>query len=128
MLEAKLQNWVGGLQSHYQKYIEELLKAEGGTVLSVSKNPDFEFPGVYVIYSDEDILWVGKTTSRSVQNRMRQHMQQNTNSDLNHLIGKDACAKCKVRAVNIADDRERMLVECFLTSVLNPRYNKPPRK
>ena len=135
MLENTLRDWIGGLQSYYQKYIEDLLRSEIYTVLYVSRNPVFRFPGVYVIYDDDDIFWVGKTERtrnknrdlKLVKERIKVHKGGSGSSDLNRIVGKDICSKCKVVAIEIADDRERMLVECFFTAILRPKYNKPQR-
>lgn len=90
-----------------------------------------EFPGVYVCTSQDDseFKYVGRTgrdkngNLRTIKQRIYNHRHSGTTGDLFAKTGPE-CMDYKVRAVKIEDDRERMLFEKFVISILNPQYSK----
>ncbi len=88
--------------------------------------------GVYAISLPGDpgtIVYVGRTKTKTVQGRIRDHLRINTTSDLRGML-KDApdlpqdTESYEARWVAEADDRERGFREYFAISMLMPRFNR----
>ncbi|MCK4511959.1 GIY-YIG nuclease family protein [bacterium] len=89
--------------------------------------------GVYAISLPGDpstIVYVGRTKTKTVRGRIRDHLRIGTSSDLRGMLKgwpdlpQDA-ESYEARWVAEADDRERAFRECFAISMLMPRFNRP---
>jgi len=115
----------------------ELLKKEPIAVQDIvylfGRNiSQFYVEGVYMISTpdDNEIVYVGKTRTKSVAGRVKDHRSINTNSDLKGMLSKlfkdypQDIDNYLVRCIEIRDPRERTFFEHFLISILQPHFNK----
>ncbi len=124
----------------YSKRISELheclsmiLEKAATPINMILKNRPHQFnvKGVYVITTPDDnkIVWVGKTTTLKVYERIKHHCTLRQSSDLNvvlkkHLDYPQDCNKYLVRCFEETDTRQRGQLEHFLIGVLQPVFNK----
>ena len=100
-------------------------------VILKNKPKQFDVRGVYIITTpdDREIVWVGKTTTKTVIGRLQAHRTINTSSDLNVILKKypdypQDCNIYLVRCLEETDARERGQLEHFLIGILQPVFNK----
>ena len=104
-------------------------------ISNIAKNKQIQDEGVYVISKPkkiEDIVYVGKTRTLSIQRRMYDHLSHkhgDTDSDLaNMVIARSHLPQdyenYLVRFVALENPRDRMRFENFAISILDPELNK----
>jgi len=122
--------------------LKELISKSPETISNVSKNYEIRDLGVYVISlpSDKETVYVGKTKTKTIQGRMKDHLMHkhgDTDSDLANMVLRrnhlpQDYENYLVRYVPLENSRDRMRFEMFSISVLNPQLNKddnkPPKK
>jgi len=91
----------------------------------------FNLEGVYVISipDDSEIVYVGKTRTKSVIERLRDHRSIDTKSDLKGMLKlfsnyPQEINDYLVRCAEVTDPRKRTMFEHFLISILQPPFNK----
>lgn len=115
------------IKKDYDKAIDRLLHSTIKTVKTISTRD--EFAGVYIIKQTNsgEIVWVGE--SENIPNRMKQHMYGNGDSTLKKLLPiypkySQKSAMYKVQHRMMKDKIKRKNFEKYVTSVLNPTFNK----
>ncbi len=119
----------------WQNLLEELLVKKPEIISNIAKNKQIQDEGVYVISKPkkiEDIVYVGKTRTLSIQRRMYDHLSHkhgDTDSDLaNMVIARSHLPQdyenYLVRFVALEKPRDRMRFENFAISILDPELNK----
>ena len=119
----------------WQNLLEELLVKKPEIISNIAKNKQIQDEGVYVISKPkkiEDIVYVGKTRTLSIQRRMYVHLSHkhgDTDSDLaNMVIARSHLPQdyenYLVRFVALENPRDRMRFENFAISILDPELNK----
>ena len=119
----------------WQNLLEELLVKKPEIISNIAKNKQIQDEGVYVISKPkkiEDIVYVGKTRTLSIQRRMHDHLSHkhgDTDSDLaNMVIARPWLPQdyenYLVRFVALEEPRDRMRFENFAISILDPELNK----
>tara|TARA_B100001167_G_C16571442_1_gene212708 strand:- start:46 stop:432 length:387 start_codon:yes stop_codon:yes gene_type:complete len=119
----------------WQNLLEELLVKKPEIISNIAKNKQIQDEGVYVISKPkkiEDIVYVGKTRTLSIQRRMYDHLSHkhgDTDSDLaNMVIARSHLPQdyenYLVRFVALENPRDRMRFENFVISILDPELNK----
>ena len=119
----------------WQNLLEELLVKKPEIISNIAKNKQIQDEGVYVISKPkkiEDIVYVGKTRTLSIQRRMHDHLSHkhgDTDSDLaNMVIARSHLPQdyenYLVRFVALEKPRDRMRFENFAISILDPELNK----
>ena len=119
----------------WQNLLEELLVKKPEIISNIAKNKQIQDEGVYVISKPkkiEDIVYVGKTRTLSIQRRMHDHLSHkhgDTDSDLaNMVIARSHLPQdyenYLVRFVALENPRDRMRFENFAISILDPELNK----
>ena len=119
----------------WQNLLEELLVKKPEIISNIAKNKQIQDEGVYVISKPkkiEDIVYVGKTRTLSIQRRMYDHLSHkhgDTTSDLaNMVIARSHLPQdyknYLVRFVALENPRDRMRFENFAISILDPELNK----
>ena len=119
----------------WQNLLEELLVKKPEIISNIAKNKQIQDEGVYVISKPkkiEDIVYVGKTRTLSIQRRMYDHLSHkhgDTDSDLaNMVIARSHLPQDYenyfVRFVALENPRDRMRFENFVISILDPELNK----
>ena len=119
----------------WQNLLEELLVKKPEIISNIAKNKQIQDEGVYVISKPkkiEDIVYVGKTRTLSIQRRMYDHLSHkhgDTDSDLaNMVIARSHLPQdyknYLVRFVALENPRDRMRFENFAISILDPELNK----
>ncbi|MFX0199170.1 MAG: hypothetical protein ACFFCW_23855 [Candidatus Hodarchaeota archaeon] len=110
-----------------------LLSADPLTVREIldMRPPRFDVEGVYVISTPDDgeIVYVGKTRTKSVIGRVSDHRDTDTKSDLKGMLRlfpdyPQEVNNYLVRCINISDARKRTFFEHFSIGVLSPPFNK----
>jgi len=91
----------------------------------------FNIEGVYAISTpgDNEIVYVGKTLTKSVIGRIADHRNIDTMSDLKGMLKlltnyPQEVDSYLVRCIEVTDARQRTLFEHFAISVLQPAFNK----
>ncbi len=87
--------------------------------------------GVYIISTpnDSEIIYAGKTKSKSVLGRMKDHFSLKTDSDLRGMLKlfpsypRDI-DNYLIRCLEVPDARKRTFFEYFATGVLRSPFNK----
>ena len=119
----------------WQNLLEVLLAKKPEIISNIAKNKQIQDEGVYVISKPkkiEDIVYVGKTRTLSIQRRMYDHLSHkhgDTDSDLaNMVIARSHLPQdyenYLVRFVALENPRDRMRFENFAISILDPELNK----
>mgnify|MGYP001346944170 FL=1 len=119
----------------WQNLLEELLVKKPEIISNIAKNKQIQDEGVYVISKPkkiEDIVYVGKTRTLTIQRRMYDHLSHkhgDTDSDLaNMVIARSHLPQdyenYLVRFVALENPRDRMRFENFAISILDPELNK----
>ncbi len=119
----------------WQNLLEELLVKKPEIISNIARNKQIQDEGVYVISKPkkiEDIVYVGKTRTLSIQRRMYDHLSHkhgDTDSDLaNMVIARSHLPQdyenYLVRFVALENPRDRMRFENFAISILDPELNK----
>ena len=123
----------------WEEKLEELLLKKAELISNVAKNKNIHELGVYAISKpdDSEIIYVGKTKTKTIQGRMYDHLKHkhgDTDSDLanmvlkrKHLYPQDY-PNYLVRYLPLEDSRDRMRFEMFTISILNPDLNKDDNK
>jgi hypothetical protein len=119
--------------SKFSTQLLELLSTDAYTVhdIMMKKPTRFNVEGVYIITTPDDnkIVYVGKTRTKSVLDRIRDHLNIDTNSDLKGMLKlfpayPQEIYEYLIRCIDIPDARERTFFEYFLISILQPPFNK----
>ena len=119
----------------WENLLEELLSKKSEIISNIAKNKQIQDEGVYVISKPkkiEEIVYVGKTRTLTIQRRMHDHLSHkhgDTDSDLaNMVIARSHLPQdyesYLVRYVALEDPRDRMRFENFAISILDPELNK----
>ena len=119
----------------WQNLLEELLVKKPEIISNIAKNKQIQDEGVYVISKPkkiEEIVYVGKTRTLTIQRRMYDHLSHkhgDTDSDLaNMVIARSHLPQdyenYLVRFVALENPRDRMRFENFAISILDPELNK----
>ena len=122
----------------WEEKLEELLSKKQELISNVAKNKNIREKGVYAISRPDThkIIYVGKTKTKSIQGRMKDHLQHkhgDTDSDLANMVIKreklpQNYSDYLVRYLSINEPRDRMRFEMFAISVLDPALNKDDNK
>ena len=119
----------------WENLLDELLSKKSEIISNIAKNKQIQDEGVYVISKPkkiEEIVYVGKTRTLTIQRRMHDHLSHkhgDTDSDLaNMVIARSHLPQdyesYLVRYVVLKDPRDRMRFENFAISILDPELNK----
>ena len=119
----------------WQNLLEELLVKKPEIISNIAKNKQIQDEGVYVISKPkkiEDIVYVGKTRTLTIQRRMYDHLSHkhgDTDSDLANMVIvrphlPQDYENYLVRFVALEKPRDRMRFENFAISILDPELNK----
>ena len=129
-LEKNIQKW--------KSTLDELLSKQAEVSSKVAEDKTANSLGVYAISSPDThkIIYVGKTKTKSIQGRMKDHLQHkhgDTDSDLANMVIKreklpENYSDYLVRYLSINEPRDRMRFEMFAISVLDPALNKDDNK
>jgi len=89
------------------------------------------FPGIYAfsLPDDSEIVYVGKTRTNTILQRILDHKNISTNSDMRGMLKNNSdmpqnIESYKLRYLPVTDDRERGFLEYFCIGILKPRLNK----
>jgi hypothetical protein len=116
-----------------KEMVEKILSAPQYLILDVATEPSLHnASGVYLIIPPDGsrVVYVGKTRSKSIAGRMKDHLSIDTNSDLKGMLKNvftnypQEKENYLVQYIAIPDDKERTLFEHFAIAVLNPPFNK----
>ncbi len=121
--------------SEFRNQLFELLSTDALTIHDVlMKRPSrFNVEGVYLISTpdDNEIVYVGKTRTKSVIGRLSDHRTKDTKSDLKRMLKLKLFSDYPqevnnylVRCVEVVDSRKRTFFEHFSISILQPPFNK----
>ncbi len=119
--------------SEFRILLFEVLSTEALTIRDVLiKSPSrFNAEGIYIISTpdDSEIVYVGKTRTKSIFGRIKDHRSINTRSDLKGMLKMfsdypQEIDDYLVRCVEVADARRRTFFEHFTISILQPPFNK----
>ena len=119
--------------SEFREKLLQLLSVDARTIRNVlDKKPlQFNVEGVYIISTPDDrkIVYAGKTSTKSIIARLRDHRNIDTTSDLKGMLKVFADYPQEiddylVRCVEIMHSRERTFFEYFVISILQPPFNK----
>ena len=128
----KLQDSSSNIESHKEK-LTRLLYSSVRTIQDVafSLPAEFDVEGVYVISTpnDKEIVYAGRTKTKLVIGRIKDHRSTNTNSDLRGMVRinpsyPQGIDTYRVRCTEIIDYKERLFFEHFVIGVLKPAFNK----
>ena len=129
-LEKNIQKW--------KSMLDELLSKQAEVISKVAGDKTANSLGVYAISRPDThkIIYVGKTKTKSIQGRMKDHLQHkhgDTDSDLANMVIKreklpQNYSDYLVRYLSINEPRDRMRFEMFAISVLDPALNKDDNK
>lgn len=128
----KLRDVSSIIEDHKEK-LARLLISSTHTIQDVafSLHTKFDIGGVYVISTpnDKEIVYAGRTKTKSVVGRIRDHRSINTSSDLKGMVRinpsyPQGIDSYRVRCIEIIDPRERLFFEHFVIGVLKPTFNK----
>ena len=128
----KLETYIENI-SNQKDLLIKLLSRRSLSIAHIrrEKPSSFNVKGVYIISKpdDQDIVYAGKTNTKTIIGRISDHMTANTKSDLKIMLNdfrgypKDA-EDYMVRCVEINDMRERAFFEHFVIGALRPMFNK----
>ncbi len=122
-----------GRVSEFRSQLFELLSTDPLAIHDVLTNRPsrFNLEGVYAISvpHDSEIVYVGKTRTKSVIERLRDHRSIDTKSDLKGMLKlfssyPQEIDNYLVRCAEVTDARKRTMFEHFLISILQPPFNK----
>jgi hypothetical protein len=115
--------------------VQELLSAPVRRLDDVvqESRPDAEVEGVYLISSPghpEDLVYAGRTKSKTVRGRLKDHRNLPTPSDLRGMLPRwpdypQVVNDYGVRWLPVAEPVERAYLECFTIAVVQPKFNRP---
>jgi hypothetical protein len=117
----------------HKERLSELFAARGFTFNNILKNKPSQFnvKGVYAISTpnDGEVVYVGKTLTKSVIGRLSDHRSICTTSDLKGMLKlfpnyPQEINNYVVRCIQIDDPRRRTFVEYFIISAIQPAFNK----
>ena len=122
----------------WEEKLEELLSKKPELISNVAKNKNIREKGVYAISRPDtnEIVYVGKTKTKTIQGRMYDHLKHkhgDTDSDLANMVLKrpylpQDYLNYSVRYLPLEDSRDRMIFEMFTISILDPKLNKDDNK
>ena len=122
----------------WEEKLEELLSKKQELISNVAKNKNIREKGVYAISRPDtnEIVYVGKTKTKTIQGRMYDHLKHkhgDTDSDLANMVLKrkhlpQDYPNYLVRYLPLEHSRDRMRFEMFTISILNPDLNKDDNK
>lgn len=114
--------------------LEALLSAPAIRVgdLLTSSPAAADVPGVYLISQSPEIstqVYIGRTKTKSVLGRLRDHCRMKTGSDLAGMLSRHTTFPQEtsgyyLRWVSILDGVERAQLELFAIAVLRPPFNR----
>ncbi len=113
--------------------LSTLLSAEPSRIREILNNKPaaFDVPGAYAIATPDDsrFVYAGKTRTKTVLGRIRDHRSIDTQSDLRgmlkcHLPYPQEIDSYLVRSLEEKDARLRTFLEHFVIGVLQPPFNK----
>ena len=113
--------------------LEKALRSEPMRIgkIHADKPSSYEVPSVYFISrpKDKGIVYVGKTQSKTVLGRIKDHRSISTNSDMKGMLKNNPAMtqdvdEYFVRMIRLDDDKERGHFEHFAIGVLKPALNK----
>ena len=112
--------------------LQNLLDSHSTKLGDLLKNKEnFDFPAVYVFYKpkSEEVVYVGRTKTKNINGRMKDHKGTNGSSDMNIMIKGRAgfpqeVEEYIIKFLRIENKRERMFFENFVISILKPELNK----
>ncbi len=88
-------------------------------------------PGVYVIKTpdESEVVYVGRTSTKSIAGRIKDHHTAGTSSDLNGMLKRfndypQKSGDYIVQYLKVDDSRERVMFEHFSIAVLTPTFNR----
>ncbi len=121
--------------SEFRSQLSKLLSTGTLTIHNIlMKKPSrFNVKGVYLISTpdDNEIVYVGKTRTKSVIGRLSDHRTKDTKSDLKRMLKLKLFSDYPqevnnylVRCVEVVDSRKRTFFEHFSISILQPPFNK----
>ena len=118
--------------NEFSNLVSELLSMNPLTIRDVIKGPSrFSVEGVYSISTpdDSEIVYVGKTRTKTIVGRIRDHRSIDTKSDLKGMLKLFSSYPQEiddylVRCVEIVDAKKRTFFEHFSISTLQPPFNK----
>jgi len=119
--------------SEFHTQLCELLSKGALSIHNIIKKKPSQFnvEGVYAISTpdDREIVYVGKTLTKSVIGRLSDHRSIDTKSDLKGMLKlfsdyPQEIDHYLVRCVEVADPRKRTYFEHFSISILQPPFNK----
>ena len=128
----KTQDASSSIKEHRER-LTRLLNSISQTVRDVAFDlpTEFDVEGVYIISTpdDKEMVYTGRTKTKSVTGRVQDHRRINTGSDLKgmlktHKSYPQETDDYKVRCIEIIDPRERTFFEYFVIGVLKPAFNK----
>jgi len=116
----------------FMEKLNKLLNSELIKLKDLLQNKDtFNFPAVYIFSkpNSKEVVYVGRTKTLYLWERIKDHKTINTKSDLNIMIkGKENYPQIvdeyMIRCLKIEDGRERMFFENFVIAILQPELNK----
>ena len=118
--------------------LDELLSKQAEVISKVAGDKTADSLGVYAISRPDtnEIVYVGKTKTKTIQGRMYDHLKHkhgDTDSDLANMVIKreklpQNYSDYLVRYLPINESRDRMRFEMFAISVLDPALNKDDNK
>lgn len=116
----------------FGRQLQELLSSNALTIHDLIKGPSrFNIEGVYIISTpdDSEMVYAGKTRTKSIIDRFRDHRGIDTSSDLKGMLRLNPnypqqIDEYLVRCVEVADARRRTFLEHFLISILQSPFNK----
>ena len=117
-----------------QRQLDELMQApviELGEVAD-GEHARAEVPGVYLINVPDDptrIVYAGRTESKSVRGRLRDHLSIATRSDLRGMLGEHTEYPREPRLyggrwIAVHDRQARLSLEKFAIALLMPPFNR----
>lgn len=113
-----------------QNELNKLLQSTKYKIIEIKNNPRHNFEGVYVIRTpNSQIVYVGKTRTGTISDRMRQHLDLRETSDLRVMITSHPDLpqnrdQYLVQYIEIKEPRKRGFFEDFCVSILKPILNK----
>lgn len=116
----------------YRKRLEDLLNQEPVLISYIRANKtEFDFPAVYLIKSPKgEIIYAGKTKTRSLYRRVDQHISEDHDCDLNRMLktkDRKKLGRYQLLYERTDNSRERGFFEYFVISVVKPKYNRVER-
>ena len=117
----------------YQERLSRLLCSGYLTIRTIAfdRPARFDIEGVYIISTPDDkkIVYAGRTKTKTVTGRIRDHRSIDTQSDLKGMLRSNQSYPQEiddysVRCMEMEDSRERIFFEHFIISILKPVFNK----